>query len=69
MHKEYKEYKEYYISKLKENEQAWVNNLIVLAFNRYAFNRCTEIAIDPYNIKENVQHNQYYYMLILIYRK
>lgn len=64
-----KNYKEYYISKLKENEQAWVTSIIALAFNRYALNRCTEIAIDPYNIKENVQYNQYYYMLILIYRK
>lgn len=64
-----KNYKEYYISKLPPTDQAWIRSIIVLAFNRYAFNRCTEIAIDPYNIKENVQHNQYYYMLILIYRK
>ena len=64
-----KEHKEFYISKLKENEQVWIRSIIPLAFNRYAFNRCTEIAIDPYNIKENVQHNQYYYMLMLIYRK
>lgn len=62
-------YKEYYISKLKENEQVWIKSLIILAFNRYALNRCTEIAIDPYPIKENVKYNQYYYMLMLIYRK
>lgn len=64
-----KNYKEYYISKLKENEQAWIKSIIALAFNRYAFNRCTEIAIDPCPIKEKAQYNQYYYMLILIYRK
>ncbi|SCA80144.1 hypothetical protein PSLUR01_00167 [Escherichia phage vB_Eco_slurp01] len=65
-------YKNFYISKLKENEQVWIRSIIPLAFNRYAFNRCTEIAIDPYNIKENVQYNQYnqyYYILMIIYRK
>ncbi|UTS53592.1 hypothetical protein UES1_224 [Escherichia phage UE-S1] len=64
-----KEYKDFYISKLKENEQAWIQPLIILPFNRYSLNRCTEIAIDPCPIKENVQYNQYYYILMLIYRK
>lgn len=60
---------DFYISKLKENEQVWINSLLKLAFNRYAFDKCTEIAIDPYPIKENVPYNQYYYILMLIYRK
>ena len=62
-------YKEYYISKLKENEQVWIKSLIALPFHRYAWNRCTNIAIDPCPIKENVQYNQYYFVLMLIYRK
>lgn len=67
----HKDYKEYYISKLKENEQVWIKSIIELAFNRYALNRCTQIAIDPYPIEEDeedVQYNQYYYILMLIYR-
>lgn len=63
-----KEHKNFYISKLKENEQAWIRTIIELAFNRYSLNRCTQIAIDPYPIEEDVQYNQYYYILMLIYR-
>ena len=62
-------HKDFYISKLKENEQVWINSLIKLAFNRYAFDKCTNIAIDPCPVLENVKYNQYYYILMLIYRK
>lgn len=64
-----KEHKEYYMSKLKENEQAWIKSLIELPFNRYELYRCTNIAIDPSPVEENVQYKQYYYILMLIYRK
>lgn len=63
------DHKEFYISKLKENEQVWINALIPLPMTRYEFNKCTNIAIDPSPVLENVQHNQYYYILMLIYRK
>lgn len=63
------DHKDFYIRELKENEQVWINSLIQLPFNRYALNKSTNIAIDPYPIKENVQYNQYYYILMLIYRK
>lgn len=65
-------HKEFYISKLKENEQAWIKSLIELPFNRYELYRCTNIAIDPCPVEENVeyhQYNQYYDILMLIYRK
>jgi hypothetical protein len=60
---------DFYISKLKENEQAWFETIIEMPLNRYALYKCTNIAINPYPIKENVQYNQYYYILMLIYRK
>lgn len=62
-------HKDFYISKLKENEQAWIKSLIELPFNRYALNKCTNTAIDPCPVLENVKYIQYYYILMLIYRK
>lgn len=62
-------HKDFYIRELKENEQVWIKSLIELPFNRYELYRCTNIAIDPCPVKENVEYNQYYYILMLIYRK
>ncbi|AXC38962.1 UNVERIFIED_ORG: hypothetical protein [Escherichia phage CMSTMSU] len=54
-------YKDFYISKLKENEQAWVNNLIP-AMTQYEFNMCTKIVLTSNDIS-----NTYYFLLRVLY--
>lgn len=58
----HKEYKDFYISKLKENEQIWINNLIPLPMTQYEFNICTEIVLTSNNI-----YNTYYFLLRVLY--
>lgn len=57
-----KEHKDFYISKLKENEQAWINNLIPLAMTQYEFNMCTKIVLTTNDIS-----NTYYFLLRVLY--
>lgn len=60
-------YKDFYISKLPPTDQAWIRSIIPLAFNRYSLYRSTDIAIG--SNKDEAQYNQYYFVLMLIYRK
>lgn len=55
-------YKDFYISKLKENEQAWVNNLIPLEMTQYEFNMCTKIVLTTNDIS-----NTYYFLVRVLY--
>ncbi|QXN76586.1 hypothetical protein [Escherichia phage BF17] len=55
-------YKDFYISKLKENEQIWINNLIPLPMTQYEFNMCTKIVLTSNDIS-----NTYYFLLRVLY--